>query len=491
MKNCNLILENEVLCRFEGLDSETINYCENILAIYDPNAYFSPTFKAKQWDGKIRFFTKANQGTYINLLDKILPQITKKYIINIVDKRYPINVCFKQVNENLFSSYKWPTNHKLEGQSIILEEHQVRLINSLLNNRQGMIEAATGAGKTLIIAALANEINNYGRMIIIVPKKDLILQTCSVLRMVGLDVGEFYGGKKELDKKVTVCTWQSLQSVCKNTKEYKQLTHDEIITLIENQFALIADECHQATAKVFFNLLSKQFAYVPIRWGMSGTIPKQKFKMTKLNAILGDIIETVKSKELQNKGFLAESNITMLKLIDDKDFIEYDDEVEYICSDIHRAKYLTNLLYELSTKGNTVILVPRIDIGVKIQKCLNDIEIDAPFLEGKVKAKDRAKKYKELQEDDNKIMIATYQVASTGIDIQRIHFLILFEAGKSEVNVFQSIGRGLRKGNDKQKIEILDIFSSNKYSEKHAHTRTKYYKKAKHPYNVVEIKNWK
>ena len=100
---------------------------------------------------------------------------------------------------------------------------------------------------------------------------------------------------------------------------------------------------------------------------------------------------------------------------------------------------------------------------------------------------ERKEHYDEIQDRDNKIIIATYGVASVGINIPRIFNLILVEPGKSFVRVIQSIGRGIRKAEDKDFVQIWDITSTAKFSKRHLAKRKKFYNEAKYPFNINKV----
>ena len=134
-------------------------------------------------------------------------------------------------------------------------------------------------------------------------------------------------------------------------------------------------------------------------------------------------------------------------------------------------------------------MVDRIESGKQLETYLDNSE-QVSFVSGAVKTKDRKETYDEIKSADNKIIIATYGVASTGINIPRIFNLVLLEPGKSFTRVIQSIGRGLRKANDKDHVEIYDISSTCKYSKKHLLERKRYYSEAKYPFTVEKI-DWK
>ena len=71
--------------------------------------------------------------------------------------------------------------------------------------------------------------------------------------------------------------------------------------------------------------------------------------------------------------------------------------------------------------------------------------------------------------------------------IPRIFNLVLIEPGKSFVRVIQSIGRGIRKAQDKEFVQIWDITSTAKFAKRHLTARKKFYKEANYPYNIEKI----
>ena len=106
----------------------------------------------------------------------------------------------------MFSSKVWPDKHPASGESIVLRDQQVEVINKFLHTPQCLQEIATGAGKTLITAALSNMCEPYGRTIVIVPNKDLVTQTEADYINLGLDVGVYFGDRKEAGRTHTICT---------------------------------------------------------------------------------------------------------------------------------------------------------------------------------------------------------------------------------------------------------------------------------------------
>jgi superfamily II DNA or RNA helicase len=171
--------------------------------------------------------------------------------------------------------------------------------------------------------------------------------------------------------------------------------------------------------------------------------------------------------------------------MDLKEFSSYPEELKYLVTDEDRMIYLSKLIKKISQSGNTLVLVNRIDSGKFI---INEIP-EAVFISGEVKTKDRKEEYDEIKTNDNKIIVATFGVAAVGINIPRIFNMVLLEPGKSFVRVIQSIGRGIRKAEDKDFVQIWDITSTCKYAKRHLTERKKFYKDAKYPF-TIEKTDW-
>tara|TARA_B100000073_G_scaffold340831_1_gene341208 strand:+ start:2248 stop:3699 length:1452 start_codon:yes stop_codon:yes gene_type:complete len=481
MSTAILKIKDEVNVKFEGLDVSTRRKISDKLKFFVPYAYHLPAYKLGRWDGNIRF-CDIGARTYLNLLDRILPIIEENgYEIKIEDYRKNIEISFDKIDNQYFSDKVWPANHQLAGEPIILRDYQVQVINDYISDPQSLQEVATGAGKTIITAALSKMCEKFGRTIVIVPNKSLVTQTEADYKTVGLDVGVYFGERKELGHTHTICTWQSLNNLHKKSK--KSEADFPIDEFLDNVSCVMIDEVHMARADVLKTLLTGPFADIPIRWGLTGTIPKEEFEQVSLEASIGKVSNKLSAKELQEKGVLANCHVNIIQTQDMRSFRSYPEEVAYLVSDITRLQFLSNLIEEMRPGGNTLILVDRIKSG----EALADLIPDAVFIQGKTKLEDREEEYSEVATEKHKVLIATYGVAAVGINIPRIFNLVLVEPGKSFVRVIQSIGRGIRKAEDKDHVQIWDITSKCKYSKRHLTTRKRFYKEANYPYTVSKV----
>lgn len=482
MSTCRLIIKDEVNIKCEGLDVATRRKIVNELKYELPYARHMPAYKLGRWDGTKTFFGIGGNG-YLVHLDRILPIIESNgYDIEVEDERQHQDLKFEKITENYWADQgkTWPEGHRDVGKPIILRDYQYDVVNKFLENPQSLQEVATGAGKTLTTATLSAICEPYGRTMVIVPNKSLVVQTEEDYKNLGLDVGVYFGDRKELNRTHTICTWQSLNVLDKKSFDSDTLTLAEFC---EGVIAIIIDEVHQAKADVLTKLATQNFRHCPIRWGLTGTIPKEQWEFQSLLASIGPVINQVSAHDLQNKGVLANLEINVLQTVDVEVFRGYQEEYTWLVTDQKRLDWIGNTIKTLSETGNTLVLVNRIDTGKK----LIDILPDSVFISGEVKLDDRKEEYDEIKTSSNKIIIATYGVAAVGINIPRIFNLVLIEPGKSFVRVIQSIGRGIRKAEDKDFVQIWDITSTCKYAKRHLTERKKFYKDAKYPFTITKV----
>ena len=483
-----LIIRDEVNIKFEGLSLDARKKLANSFKYVDPTARYRPAYKLGRWDGSVTMFGLGGNG-YLSQLEKCLEILSNMDIDidELEDLRTTRKIEFTPVTDTYWADQGkvWPKGHQQEGKPIMLRDYQVDAINTFLTNTQALQEIATGAGKTITTATLSQLAEKYGRTITIVPNKSLVEQTEEDFISVGLDVGVYYGDRKDLNKTHTICTWQSLNILDKKSKNWDAEVAVTLAEFLDGVKTVIVDEVHMAKAEVLKNLLTQNLCNAPIRWGLTGTIPKGEFEAEPIFASIGSVVGGIKAHELQEKGVLSNCHVNVVQMIDLPEFKTYQEELKYLVTDSNRMKYISKLIKGIADSGNTLVLVNRIDSGKFL---VEEIE-DAVFISGEVKTKDRKDEYDEIKTSDNKIIVATYGVAAVGINIPRIFNLILLEPGKSFVRVIQSIGRGIRKAEDKDFVQIWDLTSTCKWAKRHLTERKKFYKEAKYPFNI-EKTDW-
>lgn len=484
-------IHNEIECEIHGLSHEHARFFSDSYALFAASYFFNPKYKLGVWDGKIRFFTTGG-NTFVYLLEEILPTIKKLgYKIKLVDHRS--NASFLQpahVKADRFS-------HILDkfGDPIMFRDYQLRLINGLIDQGFGLGVAATSAGKTFMTAGLVDAYEQVGgTSFIIVPSTTLVSQTRKDLLGWDLDVGEYSGDVKDLDHPHVVSTWQALQ----NKPE-----------VMKDRSVILVDECHGTKANVLKNIILKAGKGIPHRFGVTGTLPKDKCDQMTIRVMLGSVVTEIKAKELIDRGYLATLDIKMHKMIEDLNaqyqtyldepgvpgqkvdykafkktyFPDYKSERAYIHKNKKRLKAIADIISQRAMYGNVFVLVDNIDFGKALQASIEG----SVFLYGKNHVTEREEVYNQFKTRDNMIVIANAKIASTGLSIDRINELFLIDLGKSFIKIIQSIGRGLRMAKDKQHVNVHDIGTDLPYGNKHALERAKHYAEAEYPYTKVKV----
>ena len=482
MPHCKLTIRDEVNVKIEGLDLDVRRRLSNQFKYEVPYARYLPAVRLGRWDGKIAYF-QLGGSTYVNLLPEIIPMLERyDYDIELDDQReYATQFEFAQIREDTFASRSWPQGHPQAGEPIMLRDYQIDIINNFLTNPQSIQEVATGAGKTLMTAALSWSVQPHGRSIVVVPNKSLVTQTERDYRNLGLDVGVYFGDRKEPGHQHTICTWQSLNVLLKNTRD--QSGDITIQEFLDNVVCVIVDEVHMAKADALKTLLTGVMAAVPIRWGLTGTIPKEKFESQALLVSLGPVINRLAAVELQEQGVLAQCHVNIVQIVDSVEHTNYQSELKYLLEEPGRLDAMAGLIQRVNETGNTLVLVDRISAGEALVSRLNN----AVFVSGGTKAGERQEHYDSVAEATDKIIVATYGVAAVGINIPRIFNLVLVEPGKSFVRVIQSIGRGIRKAEDKDHVQIWDITSTCRFAKRHLTRRKAYYREAEYPFTQERL----
>ena len=433
-----------------------------------------------------------NGKTSINLLPLIIPDLESLgYKFQLIDNRSPANVNVPEIDENYMSHVI------IEGEPIVLGEHQVEGINAITGNAGGILLAATGAGKSYICASLIRLYNEHCkfRSLVIVPNKDLINQTAKDINDMGIEAGRYYGDVKEPNALNVVSTWQSLQN---NP------------TLMANFDVIIVDECHGAAASVLKQMILENGKNAKVRIGLTGTLPKEPADAMSVMYVLGEVQYEVPAYVLIDKGWLAKPNLVVKTLVEDltgewnyfkqeypdeaakmtykkfkREFYpEYAAEKTYLQGNKFRRQWISDFVNaKVKESGNGFVLVNNIPFGRKLADQIDN----AYFVYGQDETEVRKRIYALFAEHNDVTVVTTFQLASTGLNIKRIFNLFMIDAGKSFIQIIQSIGRGLRKAKDKDSVNVYDINSDLKYGEKHLKERLKYYKEVKYDYTHDKI----
>lgn len=324
---------------------------------------------------------------------------------------------------------------------------------------------------TSMCAALSMMLYSHGlQTLVIVPSKDLVTQTVDEFRdrLQNFDVtiGEYSGESKHIDHPIVVGTWQSLQNAAHYMSYFQ---------------AVIVDEAHGVKANVVRDLINEHGKHISHRYGCTGTFPKGAVDKYALTTSIGRIVREVRAKWLIEQGYLSEIQILPVETLDDDPKLpDYASERAFITNMSERTEAIARYIEELRREyGNTLVLVNTSALAQGRE--LNKLIDGSVYLDGTSASAVREANYQQFDCRDDMIVIASAGIASTGISIDRIFCLVLLDTGKSFVKCIQSVGRGLRKKGDKNKIFVVDVYAKMKYAKKHYKERKSYYVEAEYP----------
>lgn len=495
-RQCTLRIINEVECAFLGLEDSTISALKAQYALKTKNHRYHPKFKLGVWDGCINYF-QATGRTYNFLIPEIVPILMRGgYKIKVEDLRSNNIIVPPPIDKDYFSHF----NHFKTGKPIELRQDQVDAVNSLIAEGNGICLASTGAGKTIMTAAVCDVYGKYNlRTIVIVPDQTLIRQTRETLDSLGLDTGEYSGSEKTQHKQHVVSTWQALQH------------NPQVVTDFD---VVLVDEAHKLRGDILQKLLIKYCKNITYRFGLTGTLPKDPNDKMCVHIATGPIRCEIAAADLMEIGALSRLNINIIQLVEDMQqeyeqykseltivekpvtyaqfkeeyFPDFSSEQSYLQSNKTRLQWIADYIIALrdkNEKSNTLCLVTSIPLARKLAKMIpNAIVVNGQDTKT---ADERGAIYKMFDDQDNLIVIATVHIAGTGLSIDRIFNLVYVDIGKAFERVIQGIGRGVRVADDKKHCVVTDICSDLKYSKKHLTFRNQYYKEAKYPHKKHKI----
>ena len=486
VSNVNLIIQksNEVFLKIKTephIDYELRDYFKFEV----PNAKFMPQYRGKNWNGEIHLYDIRTKQIYIGLLDKI---------ISFCDQ-YGYSYSFES---NKFFGEPFEVNEMVsyDGvrdyiKSISVHEprdYQVNGVYDALKHNRRLLISPTASGKSLMIYSLCRYyVERNKNILLVVPTTSLVEQMYKDFQDYGWDAESYchriYSGRdKDDDRNIIITTWQSIYKLDRSW--------------FERFDVVIGDEAHLFKSKSLIQIMTKLHT-AKHRFGFTGTLDGTQTHKWVLEGLFGPSYKIIRTKELQEKGYLSKLDITCLVLKhQSRKFETYEDEIQYLISHEQRNKFITNLALDL--KGNTLVLYSRVEThGAILFDRINSNKLDDRkvfFVHGGVDAEERELVREITERESNAIIVASYGTFSTGINIKNLHNVIFASPSKSRIRNLQSIGRVLRKGKNKTKAMLYDISDDCTYKGKRNYTlnhlieRIKTYNEENFNYEIVTIK---
>ena len=473
--------KNEVYIRIET-EPHIARELSEYFTFEVPGAKFMPSYRNKIWDGKIRLYSVATGQIYLGLL----PYIREFCKRNDIRYELDFNTKPEDIDESTIISF-------IKHLKIPYKARDYQISSILYGARKcrGLFVCPTASGKSLIIYGLTRWCHYKNlKTLIIVPTTSLVEQMYSDF----LDYGwlESYmqkiyqGHDKKVRKDVVISTWQSLY---KFPKKY-----------FEQFGCVIGDEAHTFKSKSLTSIMNK-LHLCKYRFGLTGTLDDLQTHKLVLEGVFGTVNKVISTKELIEKKTLSNLKIDSLilgysendcKIVKD---LKYADEIDYIVNDKRRLNFVNKLVSPL--KGNTLVLYQFVE---KHGKPLYDLMTNTYknrkvfFVSGGVDALTREEIRAITEKSKDAIIVASYGTFSTGINIKNLHNIIFSSPSKSKIRVLQSIGRGLRLGDNKTECKLFDIADDFSYKNKqnftlrHFMERINIYNEEQFDYTIHRIK---
>ena len=483
MSNIILHKRNEAFIQFE-CDRGTAQELSDYFTFFVPGYQFMPAFKNRIWDGKVRLADLRNFTIYHGLVP---------YIQQFCDERDYTLTIDPEVNSAInYSAIEAKEFIDTLNLPYVVRDYQLKSFIQAVRNKRIMILSPTASGKSLILYMILRYLQHtdHQKGLLIVPTTSLVEQMYKDFEDYGFDSDQYchrqYSGKeKNSDKFLTITTWQSIY---KNPKEY-----------FEQFDFVLGDEAHQFKAKSLTTIMSG-LENASYRIGCTGTLDGAQTHKLVLEGLFGPVYKFVTTAELIEQGHLAEFKIKCLILEYPEEVRkiakgwDYQTEIEYIVKNQKRNEFIRNLA--LSLEGNTLILFQFVekhgkDLYAAIKEHAKKRHVFFVFGGTDVEVRESVRSITEKENDA--IIVASYGTFSTGINIRNLHNVVFASPSKSRVRNLQSIGRGLRIGDNKESATLFDIaddFRIGKYTNytlKHFIERVKIYDDEKFNYKFYNI----
>jgi len=453
-----------------------------------PGYQFVPAYKNKLWDGFIRLYDLRTNQIYHGLVPYIEKFCAERNYTSEINSEISVTESFSLVEAvDFVRTLDLP--HEIR-------DYQLNAFVQAVRNRRILLLSPTASGKSLILYVILRWLqeSDYKRGLLIVPTTSLVEQMYTDFESYGYDSEEYchrqYSGKeKHTNKLLTITTWQSIY---KNDADY-----------FEQFDFVMGDEAHQFKAKSLTTILSG-CTNAKYRIGTTGTLDNIQTHRLVLEGLFGPVYKATTTSELIDKGQLASFKIKCLILKHNEAICkqardwDYNTEIDYIVQNPARNEFIRNLA--LSLNGNTLILFQFVekhgkDLYTIIKDSVKDRHVFFVFGGTDVEVRESVRAITEKEKDA--IIVASYGTFSTGVNIRNLHNIIFASPSKSRIRNLQSIGRGLRKGDNKEEAVLFDIaddFRIGKfvnYTLKHFIERVKIYDDEKFNYKFynIELKN--
>lgn len=428
--------------------------------------------KYKHWDGRIRLFNRHTRLIPYGLLNDVKKFAESKDLTFEVHEddiaEFATTSFSLKEAEDFIETLNLPPDRKVR-------EYQLKGFVTAIRDKRALFLSPTSSGKSLLIYLIIRyllDIEHYSKILLIVPSIVLVHQMVDDFVSYGWEedkVHKLYEGQQKVtEKQLVVSTWQSINSVITNAKKQKKNSYE----WLQEFDCVIGDEAHGAEAAVLTEILSNSTASAKI--GFTGTLKGTQINELAITGLFGPIHILTTIKEMEKNKQITKTFIKSIILNypdEHKKFIHrksYPDELDYLTKNEKRNKFIMNLA--LSVKGTTIIFFRFLDHGKTLRK-LFEKNTNRPlyYSSGEVDGEDRNADRKEIEGQKDVIWLSSV-VGATGVNVTSIHNIIFTHPSKGRIKILQSLGRGMRLNEFKNKLTAFDIADNLVYKEYKNHT---------------------
>ena len=358
-----------------------------------------------------------------------------------------------------------------------LRDYQNEVVSKCLECGRGTVLVATGGGKSLIQASILENwklLNGSLKCLLIVPGTGLVSQLLKDFKEYKVSF-TYSGWTGDMSKQDTEVIIVNTELLCSQFGNFKELVDIDLV---------FRDECHGTKTQ---NQVTKIISKIKThnKFGFTGTMPKDKINEWKIIGTFGHIIYEKTSKELRDDKYLSNALIRVIRINHPNKIKGYKQELQFIQTDEGRHKVIKRLVSKVDK--NVLILVNRLEHGNNLYEFLQLPNKEVYFVHGGISVEERVEIIERMEKQDNIICIAMSSIFSTGINIKNLHYVVFTSGGKSFIRIVQSIGRGLRLHDSKERFVLFDIYDNFKFSMEHAEIRKQFYDEEQIPWKEVEL----
>jgi len=443
-----------------------------------------PQYRGRNWNGEIHLYDLRSKRLYVGLLDRLVSFcVNREYKFKFEDNKYYGSPF--EINEHI--SREGVKDYLASITNLKVRDYQLEGVYDALRRNRRLLISPTASGKSLMIYAIVRYfVSKNQKILLVVPTTSLVEQMYKDFEDYGWNPDSYchriYSGKEKSNEyPVTITTWQSI---------YK----------LDRQFfvdydVVIGDEAHLFKSKSLISIMTK-LEHAKYRFGFTGTLDGTQTHKWVLEGVFGPSYKVTRTAELMESGHLAKLDIQCIVLKHPPQKFEvFEDEVQYLIGHNQRNTFIKNLVLDL--KGNTLVLFQRVEAhGKPLYDLINESVVGDRkvfFVHGGVDTQEREEVRYIVDTEENAVIVASYGVFSTGINIRNLHNVVFASPSKSRIRNLQSIGRVLRKGNNKTKARLYDISDDCSYRSKKNYTlnhlieRIKIYNEEKFNYDIVTV----